>query len=74
MNDPCLTIPTPNRPLVSTMPFFDLGTPTGWALRPTGGQIVSGTVSFRPSRRDGGGMRGLRFRSWLDQMVQRRIW
>ena len=27
--------------------------------------IVSGTVSFRPSRYDGGGMRYLRFRGWL---------
>jgi hypothetical protein len=48
---------------------LDLGTATGWALRATGGQIVSSTVSFRPSRYDGGGMRCLRFRSWLDQMA-----
>jgi Holliday junction resolvasome RuvABC endonuclease subunit len=31
-----------------------------------GGKIESGTVSFRPSRYDGGGIRYLRFRSWLD--------
>jgi Holliday junction resolvasome RuvABC endonuclease subunit len=31
-----------------------------------GGKIESGTVSFRPSRYDGGGIRYLRFRGWLD--------
>jgi hypothetical protein len=34
-----------------------------------GGRIESGTVSFRPSRYDGGGMRYLRFRGWLDCMA-----
>jgi hypothetical protein len=33
------------------------------------GQITSGTVSFRPSRYDGGGIRYLRFRSWLDALA-----
>jgi hypothetical protein len=45
---------------------LDLATNTGWALRSANGQIVSGTISFRPSRYDGGGIRYLRFRSWLD--------
>lgn len=36
----------------------------------TGGRIESGTVSFRPSRYDGGGIRYLRFRAWLDSMAQ----
>jgi len=49
---------------------LDLGTTTGWALRGADGTIVSGTVSFRPSRYDGGGMRYLRFRSWLDQFAE----
>ena len=40
---------------------LDLGTTTGWALRTPDGLITSGTVSFRPSRYDGGGMRYLRF-------------
>ncbi len=44
---------------------LDLGTTTGWALRATGGAITSGTVFFRPSRFEGGGMRYLRFRGWL---------
>ena len=48
---------------------LDLGTTTGWALRTGGGTIASGTVSLRPSRYDGGGMRYLRFRAWLDQLA-----
>jgi len=48
---------------------LDLGTTTGWALRSHDGLITSGTVSLRPSRYDGGGMRYLRFRSWLDQIT-----
>lgn len=49
---------------------LDLGTTTGWALRTGEGTIVSGTVSFRPSRYDGGGMRYLRFRSWLEEVAE----
>ncbi len=47
---------------------LDLGTTTGWALRTSDGQITSGTVSFRPSRYDGGGMRYLRFTNWLAEI------
>ena len=46
----------------------DLGTITGWATQ-VGGRVESGTVSFRPSRYDGGGMRYLRFRAWLDDIA-----
>ena len=42
---------------------------TGWAMQLAGTDIESGTVSFRPSRYDGGGMRYLRFRGWLDSMA-----
>lgn len=49
---------------------LDLGTLTGFALLTADGAIVSGTVSFRPSRYDGGGIRYLRFRGWLDSMAQ----
>ena len=49
---------------------LDLGTTAGWALRSASGEILSGTVSFRPSRYDGGGVRYLRFRGWLDSMAQ----
>jgi hypothetical protein len=46
---------------------LDLGTTTGWALRAPDGVIASGTVSFRPSRYDGG-MRYLRFTNWLTEL------
>lgn len=49
---------------------LDLGTTTGWALLSAEGVILSGTVSFRPSRYDGGGMRYLRFRSWLEELAE----
>lgn len=45
---------------------LNFGTTTGWATQLAGGQIESGTTSFRTSRYDGGGMRYLRFRGWLD--------
>jgi hypothetical protein len=48
---------------------LDLGTTTGWAMALHSG-IVSGTVSFRPSRYDGGGMRYVRFRAWLDGITE----
>ena len=53
-----------------TILALDLATTTGWALRPADGRIVSGTVSFRPSRYDGGGIRYLRFRGWLDSLLE----
>jgi hypothetical protein len=52
-----------------TILALDLGTTTGWALQSVGGGIPSGTVSFRPSRYDGGGVRYLRFRAWLDSVA-----
>lgn len=48
---------------------LDLGTYTGFALQTADGAIVSGTVSFKPSRYDGGGIRYLRFRSWLESVA-----
>lgn len=47
---------------------LDLGTTTGWAMSDGGGLVTSGTARFKPSRYDGGGVRYLRFRSWLDQL------
>jgi Holliday junction resolvasome RuvABC endonuclease subunit len=51
---------------------LDLGTTTGWALaRWTESHkedIVSGTMPFKPQRFEGGGMRYLRFRRWLDEI------
>ncbi|WBQ11307.1 hypothetical protein L2D01_05865 [Hyphomonadaceae bacterium ML37] len=51
-----------------TMLALDLGTSTGWALRTPDGLITSGTLSLRPSRYDGGGMRYLRFSGWLGEL------
>ena len=48
---------------------LDLGTMTGYAIQTRDGAITSGTVSFRPSRYDGGGMRYLRFRGWLKELA-----
>ena len=51
-----------------TVLAVDLGTTTGWAMRLAASRVESGTVSFKPSRYDGGGMRYLRFRAWLDDI------
>ena len=51
-----------------TLLALDLGTTTGWALRTPDARIVSGTMSFRPGRFEGGGMRYLRFRRWLTEL------
>ncbi|MDA0984154.1 MAG: hypothetical protein O3A06_14310 [Proteobacteria bacterium] len=48
---------------------LDLGTVTGWALRGRDGAVHSGTMSFRPSRYEGGGMRYLRFTDWLVELA-----
>lgn len=53
-----------------TILALDLGTQTGWALADSGGAVTSGTQSFRPQRFEGGGMRFLRFRRWLDELHQ----
>ena len=47
---------------------LDLGTSTGWALRASDGNTVSGTESFKPGRFEGGGMRYLRFKRWLTEI------
>ena len=47
---------------------LDLGTATGWALSDECGAITSGTMSFRPDRFSGGGMRFLRFKGWLTEV------
>ena len=48
---------------------LDLGTTAGWAIRLTSGQTISGNVSFKSGRYDGGGMRYLRFAKWLDELA-----
>ncbi|OYW56043.1 MAG: hypothetical protein B7Y80_03075 [Hyphomicrobium sp. 32-62-53] len=47
---------------------LDLGTTTGWALRIGSSTITSGTLDLAPNRYDGGGMRYLRLRYWLEQL------
>ncbi len=51
-----------------TILTLDLGTTTGWALRPRDGQIVHGSIGFKPQRFEGGGMRYLRFKRWLTEL------
>ena len=63
-----LTFTKINTPNGGATLALDLGTTTGWALLGADGVVTSGTASFRPSRYDGGGMRYLRFRSWLEQL------
>jgi hypothetical protein len=65
------SLPAPAAPAATpTLLALDLGTTTGWALRNHHGLVLSGTVSFRPSRYDGGGMRYLRFTNWLTELDQ----
>lgn len=45
---------------------LDLGTTTGWALNST--PVTSGTISLKPGRYEGGGMRYLRFTGWLSEL------
>jgi len=52
----------------TTLLALDLGTSTGWALRDRTGRITSGTESFKPRRFEGGGMRFLRFKTWLTEL------
>jgi len=53
----------------STILALDLGTLTGWALRQRDGSIISGTEPFKPQRFEGGGMRYLRFKRWLNEVL-----
>ena len=55
--------------MTTTILALDLGTTTGWALRGSDGQITSGSESFRPQRFEGGGMRFLRFKRWLNELL-----
>jgi Holliday junction resolvasome RuvABC endonuclease subunit len=52
----------------TTVLALDLGTTTGWALRPRDGNTAHGFVSFKTQRFEGGGMRYLRFKRWLTEM------
>ena len=52
-----------------TLLALDLGTHTGWALHQLDSTITSGTVHFKPQRFEGGGMRFLRFKRWLADVL-----
>ena len=52
----------------TTLLALDLGTTTGWALRQSDGSLTSGTECFRPQCFEGGGMRFLRFKRWLNEV------
>jgi len=52
-----------------TILTLDLGTKTGWALKTLDGSITSGTEQFKHDRWQGGGMRYLKFKHWLEQML-----
>lgn len=47
---------------------LDLGTRTGWAIVYANGGVHTGYVDFKGDRFEGGGMRFLRFRQWLDKL------
>ena len=68
---PAIALPTSPPVMVGTPAVLalDLGSATGWALRTRDDHITSGTTAFRPSRFEGGGMRYLRFRGWLREML-----
>lgn len=46
---------------------LDLGTLTGFAIGEAGSVLASGVVNLKGGRYEGGGMRFLRFRQWLDK-------
>ena len=48
---------------------LDLGTKTGWILRSSDTLITSGTAEFKHDRYLSGGMRFLKFKQWLNQML-----
>lgn len=53
----------------STILALDLGTHTGWALHQLDITITSGTEHFKTQRFEGGGMRFLRFKRWLAELL-----
>jgi Holliday junction resolvasome RuvABC endonuclease subunit len=69
-----ISVPVPalasGDPTGSAVLALDLGQKTGWAVRNADGAIASGTVEFEPGRFEGGGMVYLRFRAWLQEVVE----
>lgn len=48
---------------------LDLATKTGWALRDRNGRVESGVQEFELKRGESTGMRFLRFRKWMRDMI-----
>ncbi|MCK5920193.1 MAG: hypothetical protein KAG66_04590 [Methylococcales bacterium] len=55
--------------MTATVLCLDLGTKSGWALRSSDRLVSSGTAEFKHDRYQGGGMRFLKFKQWLNQML-----
>ncbi len=70
-SSPAIVLPAAPPIMVGTPAVLalDLGTSTGWALRTRDDHITSGTITFKSSRFEGGGMRYLRFHGWLREML-----
>lgn len=51
-----------------TILALDLGSRLGWAVGYGPGDIQHGCIEFRTGRYEGGGMRWLRFKKWLNEM------
>lgn len=49
---------------------LDMATKLGWAVRSVDGGIAYGTQNFTPKGLEGGGMRWLRFRNWVAEIVK----
>lgn len=49
---------------------LDMATKLGWAVRSADDMIAYGTQNFTPKGLEGGGMRWLRFRNWLAEIVK----
>jgi hypothetical protein len=67
------SVPPPAPPVLAAMPTvlaLDLASTTGWALRGRDDRITSGTITFKASRFEGGGMRYLRFQNWLNEIAK----
>lgn len=64
-----LIFPTTNEgEKINMILCLDLGTKTGWAANVSTNEILSGVQDFSTKRNEGGGMRYLKFRRWLDRI------
>lgn len=62
-----------SRPHTLPILAIDLGTFTGWALRDRFGVVTSGRQSFDLGRWESHGMRLLRFRKWVREMLDEHL-